>query len=78
MDYQAFYNEVINWINQTNRLATQHGMDSSDFWTWVTRSTGELAERYNNNPLVIKQMVMLHEWLDEIYFSMKNRQGVST
>lgn len=78
MDYQAFFNEVVNWINQTNQLAAKHGMESSDFWTWVTRSTGELADKYNNNPLVIKQMVMLHEWLDEIYFnSKKGQQGVS-
>jgi hypothetical protein len=75
MDYQAFFNEVVQWINQTNQLAMKHGMDSSEFWSYVTRSTGELGDKYNNNPLVIKQMVMLHEWLDEIYFSSKNRQG---
>lgn len=72
MDYKAFYDEVVAWINQTNQLAIQHGMESSEFWTWVTRSTGELSNKYGNNPLVIKQMVMLHEWLDEIYFSRKS------
>lgn len=72
MDYKAFYDEVVAWINQTNQLAVKHGMESSEFWTWVTRSTGELSNKYGNNPLVIKQMVMLHEWLDEIYFSRKS------
>lgn len=71
MDYQAFYNEVVNWIKQANQLAMNYGMESSDFWSWVTRSTGDLCDKYGNNALVIKQMVMLHEWLDEIYFSRK-------
>lgn len=71
MDYEAFFKDVVDWINQTNQLAVKHGMESSEFWTWVTRSTGELGNKYNNNPLVVKQMVMLHEWLDEMYFSSK-------
>lgn len=72
MDYKAFFADVLEWINQSNQLAMKYGMDSSDFWSWVTRSTGELSNKYGNNPLVIKQMVMLHEWLDEIYFSRKS------
>lgn len=75
MDYQAFYNEVVVWINKANQLAVQYGMDKNEFWIWVTRSTGELCNKYNNNPLVIKQMVMLHEWLDEIYFSQRRMKG---
>ncbi|TFJ92151.1 hypothetical protein [Lentibacillus salicampi] len=74
MDYEKFFADVITWINQTNQLAVKYGMESSDFWTWVTHSTGELANKYDNNPLAIKQMVMLHEWLDEIYFSSKGDQ----
>lgn len=74
MDYEAFFKDVLAWINQANKLAAQYGMESSDFWSWVTRSTGQIGDKYNNNPLVIKQMVMLHEWLDEIYFNSK-KQG---
>jgi len=74
MDYKAFFDDVLDWINQTNQLAVKYGMESNEFWSWVTRSTGELGNKYNNNPLVIKQMVMLHEWLDEIYFSNKKGQ----
>lgn len=72
MDYKAFFADVLEWINQSNQLAMKYGMESPDFWSWVTRSTGELSNKYGNNPLVIKQMVMLHEWLDEIYFSRKS------
>lgn len=67
MDYQKFFNEVVSWINEANDNAVKLGLESSEFWTWVTRSIGEMCNRYDNNPLVIKQMVMLHEWLDEIY-----------
>lgn len=67
MDYQKFYNEVVNWINQSNQMAMKHGLDSDAFWNWVTSSTSEMGIRYNNNPLVIKQMVMLYEWLDDVY-----------
>lgn len=72
MDYQKFYAEVVNWINQVNQMAMKHGMDSNGFWNWVTISTGEICNRYNNNPLVKKQMVMLYEWLDEVYSQGRN------
>lgn len=75
MDYQKFYNEIVQWINQANYMAVTHGIQSNEFWTWVTRSEGELCVKYNNNPLVIKQMVMLHEWLEEIYFTSKKKSG---
>lgn len=67
MDYQKFFNEVAEWINQSNRMAMKHGMNSDAFWNWVTSSTGEICIRYSNNPLVIKQMVMLYGWLEEVY-----------
>lgn len=68
MDYKAFFDDVLNWIYQANNMATQYGMQSSDFWIWVTRSEGQMCEKYNNNPLVIKQMVMMHKWLEDIYY----------
>lgn len=67
IDIQAFYNEVVAWINQVNLLAGRYGIQSNEFWTWVARSIGDICEKYNNNPLVVKQMTMMYEWLDEIY-----------
>ncbi|WP_117161329.1 hypothetical protein [Paraliobacillus sp. X-1268] len=72
MDYQKFYAEVVEWIMQVNQKATQFGMDSQDFWKWVMTSVSEFEVRYNKNKLVINQMVMLIEWLEEIYFERKN------
>lgn len=72
MDYEKFYQEIATWINEANNKAVQFGLENTEFWTWVTQSEGEMCEKYNNNPLVIKQMVMLHEWLAEIYYKNKD------
>lgn len=67
MDYKAFYGDVANWINSVNQQASQLGMQSAEFWAWVTATTSELCNRYDNLPLVLKQMSMLVDWLDEVY-----------
>jgi hypothetical protein len=67
MDYQKFFNEVVEWINQCNQMAMKYGMNSNDFWNWVTSSIGEIGSRYKNNQLVIRQLAMLYEWLEDIY-----------
>lgn len=67
MDYDAFYKEVTAWINECNQMAVRNGMESNEFWTWVTRSVGELSEKYGNNELVKRQMIMLFDWLKDIY-----------
>lgn len=72
MDYQKFYSEIVEWIMQVNQKAVQLGMESPEFWSWVMTSVGEFEVRYDKNKLVIKQMVMMVEWLEEIYFERKN------
>lgn len=67
MDYQKFYAEVVKWINQANQIAFKHGIESESFWSWVTTSAAEMCRRYDDNPLVIKQMMMLSEWLEGAY-----------
>lgn len=67
MDYKRFYDEVVEWIGQANRMAMQYGIASEEFWSWVTSSSADICRRYNDNPLVVKQMMMLTEWLDEAH-----------
>ncbi|WP_440896258.1 hypothetical protein ACS127_17310 [Amphibacillus sp. Q70] len=71
MDYQQFYNEIVAWIKQVNQKASQFGMDSQEFWDWVMSSVTDFEVRYNKNKLVIKQMAMLVQWLEDIYFTSK-------
>lgn len=73
MDYQQFYNEIVQWINQVNQKASQFGMENSEFWNWVMKSVTDFEIRYNKNKLVIKQMVMLVQWLEDIYYENKGR-----
>lgn len=73
MDYKSFYGEIADWIMQVNQVAVQHGMDSTEFWTWVTSSMGKIANKYNNNKLVQIQMVMLFSWLEDVYAETKKK-----
>lgn len=71
MNYAAFYNDVVEWINQVNQAAVQYGMDNEQFWSWVVHSSGAIGNKYQNNRLVVNQMVMLIEWLEEVYEARK-------
>lgn len=71
MDYQAFFADVANWIMQVNQQAATLGMHSDAFWNWVVTSSGELGSKYGNTDLVIKQMLMLIDWLEDVYKKMQ-------
>jgi len=74
VDYQKFFAEVTEWINQVNQMVVQHGMESDQFWNWVTQSMGEFGNKYANNKLVVKQMAMLYQWLEEVYAEGRNNK----
>ena len=72
MDYKAFYGDVLTWIGQANQAAVSHGMESVEFWTWVTSSSSDICAKYQDHRLVIKQMLMMAEWLEEICEEVKS------
>ncbi|MFI8712016.1 hypothetical protein [Brevibacillus brevis] len=67
MDYKAFYDDVVSWINQANQAAAKYGMHDEQFWAWAADSSAVISKKYQDNPLVIKQMLMLVNWLEEAY-----------
>jgi hypothetical protein len=67
MDYKAFFDDVLKWIVQANQTAAKYGMDSEHFWDWVAESTAAVGKKYNDNKLVLKIMVTLIRWLEEVY-----------
>ncbi|QQE75203.1 hypothetical protein [Brevibacillus composti] len=73
MDYKAFYDDVVGWINQANQAAAKYGMHDEQFWAWVVDSSDKLCRKYQNHQLTIKQMLMLVRWLEEVYESMRER-----
>lgn len=66
MDYKAFYNDVVGWINQVNQAAAKYGMHDEQFWVWVVESSSAISKKYQDNRLVIKQMLMLVGWLEDV------------
>ncbi len=71
MDTNEFYDEVKAWINRVNEHAVNIGMHTNEFWEWVMRSAGMIAEKYGNNSLAVDQMVMLVKWLEKVYWQSK-------
>ncbi|GEC93759.1 hypothetical protein [Brevibacillus brevis] len=75
MDYKAFYDDVVNWINQANQAAAKYGMHDEQFWAWVTDSSAAISKKYQDNRLAIKQMLMLINWLEEVYENSLKAKG---
>lgn len=71
MDYDAFFKDVVHWIGQVNQVAVRYGMDKEEFWNWVVDSSSDMCRKYNDHRLVIKQMMMLSDWLEEVSASQK-------
>ncbi|MEJ8546611.1 hypothetical protein [Brevibacillus borstelensis] len=67
MDYRAFYADVVEWINQANQAAVRYGMHDEKFWVWVVDSCAAISKKYQDNQLVRKQMLMLVNWLEDVY-----------
>ncbi|WP_080833232.1 hypothetical protein [Cohnella massiliensis] len=77
MDYKAFFTDVVDWISQANQAAARYGMENLDFWKWVADSCGTICLKYQDNRLVIKQMIMMTEWLEEVYNQRRSSRGNS-
>lgn len=74
MDYKAFFWDVYLWIEDVNRAVPHFGgMNNPAFWAWVAESSGKICAKYHNHRLVIKQMIMLVEWLEEVYDNQKTK-----
>jgi len=67
MDYKSFFWDMFLWTQGVNDAARQFGMQSADFWKWVADSSGAICAKYEDNRLAVKQMMMLVEWLEEVY-----------
>ena len=72
MDYRSFFADVTEWMTASNHMIGKYPIDSQEYWDWVVNSTGQLTQKYNNHPLVIRQMDMLISWLED---AMKKEKG---
>jgi hypothetical protein len=72
MDYKAIFEDMEKWIQEANQAAARFRMESPEFWVWVADSASKVCQKYNEHRLVIKQMMMLVEWLEEVYEERKS------
>lgn len=77
MDYKVLFYDVENWIHEANKAAMKYGMGDPAFWLWVADTTSAICKKYQDNRLVIMQMIMLVEWLEEVYENSR-KQKVSS
>lgn len=71
MDYKLFFEDVESWIQKANQAAMKYGMDHETFWMFVSSSAAAICKKYKDHRLVIKQMLMMVEWLEEVWQAQK-------
>ena len=67
MDYHAFYQDVIKWMDANNQMIAKYTIQSDQYWNWVIQTSGYMCNKYGNHPLVLKQMNMLIDYLENSY-----------
>lgn len=67
MDYRAFYQDVIKWMDANNQMINKYTIQSDNYWDWVIQTAGYMCNKYGNHPLVVKQMSMFIDYLENSY-----------
>lgn len=67
MDYHAFYQDVIKWMDANNQMIAKYTIQGDQYWNWVIQTSGYMCNKYGNHPLVIKQMAMFLDYLETSY-----------
>jgi hypothetical protein len=71
MDWKLVFSDIHQWMQDSNEKSQQFPITTDEYWEWVIHSTGQLGNKYNNHPLVIKFLSSLIEFQDD------NRKKVS-
>ncbi|WP_088838946.1 hypothetical protein [Listeria sp. ILCC792] len=75
MNYESFFQDVTAWMTESNYQLEKHTLFSREYWDWVMQSARKLCDKYDNHPLVMRQVKMLYEYQEELY--LKFSQGGS-
>lgn len=71
LDYHEFMNKVADWIVAQENAAQRYGFGSVEYFEWVFESSGKLCDEYENHPFVSRQMLMIFEYIDEVFKNQK-------
>ncbi|MBC6300317.1 hypothetical protein [Listeria booriae] len=75
MDYKAFFHDLVLWMDESNEQLKQHTLFAREYWDWVMCSTSLLCKKYDNHPLVMRQVKMLYEYQEALYLKYKDVNG---
>ena len=65
LDYRAFYNDVVDWIYQSQEVERLKGFGTEEYMDWIVQSVVQICEKYNDDKFVQKQMCMLWQHIDD-------------
>lgn len=65
LDYRAFYNDVVDWIYQSQEVERLKGFGTEEYMDWIVQSVVQICEKYNDDKFVLKQMRMLWQHIDD-------------
>lgn len=65
LDYRAFYNDVVDWIYQSQEVERLKGFGTDEYMEWIVQSVVQICEKYNDDKFVHKQMRMLWNHIDD-------------
>ena len=65
LDYRAFYNDVVDWIYQSQEVERIKGFGTEEYMDWIVQSVVQICEKYNDDKFVLKQMRMLWQHIDD-------------
>lgn len=71
LNYHEFLNQVADWIVEQEKVAQKFGFGSVEYFDWVFESSGKLCDEYENHPFVSRQMLMIFEYIDEVFKNQK-------
>lgn len=52
MDWTAFFNDLQQWMVESNKFSQKYPITTDEYWQWLVSSIGHLGNKYNNHPLV--------------------------
>ena len=65
LDYRACYQDVVDWIYQSQEVERLKGFGTEEYMDWIVQSVVQICEKYNDDKFVLKQMRMLWQHIDD-------------
>lgn len=71
----SFFKDLLRWMQQSNRQATNFPITTDEYWSWMLESLGKLEVKYQRHPLVVKILTAVLEYQDENFRKESDQSG---